>query len=84
MREISDNIINEIGGGIPVYKDQKIDAERFPLLYDCWKISNDRILYPAYDQIMSEELSAQYYYLLNELMAGEINQDEFIEGLVAQ
>lgn len=82
MREVSDIIVNEIGGGIPVYKNQKIDAERFPLLYECWKISKDRTLYPAYDQIMSEELSAQYYYLLNEMMAGEMRQDEFIEGLV--
>lgn len=82
MHEISDIIVNETGGGIPVYRNQKIDMERFPLLYECWKISKDRTLYPAYDQIMSEELSAQYYYLLNELMAGEINQDEFVNGLV--
>jgi hypothetical protein len=33
---------------------------------------------------MSEELSAQYYLLLNELMAGEIGQEEFIEGLMLQ
>ena len=60
MREISDIIINEIGVGLPVYKNQKIDVERFPLLNECWKIIKDRTLYPAYDQIMSEELSTKY------------------------
>jgi ABC-type glycerol-3-phosphate transport system substrate-binding protein len=84
MHEMSDLIVNEIGGGIPVYRDQRIDAQRFPLLYACWEINKNRKLYPAYDQIMSEELSAQYYLLLNELMAGEIGQEEFIEGLMLQ
>lgn len=84
MHEMSDLIINDIGGGIPVYYDQRIDEQRFPLLYACWEINKDRKLFPAYDQIMSEELSAQYYLLLNELIAGEIGQDEFIEGLMLQ
>lgn len=84
MHELSDVIINDIGGGIPVYRKQKIDAQRFPLLYKCWEISKDRTLYPAYDQIMSEELSAQYYLLLNEMMAGEMNHKDFIEGLIIQ
>lgn len=82
MYELSDTIVNEIGGGIPVYKNQKIDGQRFHLLNECWKISKDRTLYPAYDQIMSEELSTQYYYLLNELMADEISYDEFLDGLI--
>ena len=84
MYEMSNIIIHEIGGGIPVYHDQKIDKERFPLLHACWEINKNRKLYPAYDQIMSEELSAQYYYLLNELMAGELGTEDFIKGLVLQ
>lgn len=84
MHEISDAFIYDIGGGIPVYKNQNIDAQRFPLLYECWRISKDRTLYPAYDQIMSEELSAQYYALINELMAGELSDEEFVKGLIIQ
>lgn len=80
MHETSDIIVNEIGGGIPVYRDQSIDNQRFPLLHAIWEINKNRTLYPAYDQIMSEELSARYYLLLNELMAGEIDNVGFIEG----
>lgn len=81
MHETSDIIVNEIGGGIPVYRDQSIDVERFPLLHAVWEINKNRALYPAYDQIMTEDLSGRYYSLLNELMAGEIDNFGFIEGL---
>lgn len=84
MQEISDIIVNDVGGGIPVYNDQTIDAQRFPLLQETWEINKYRTLYPAYDQIMTEELSAQYYFLLIELMAGEIYHEELIEGLTIQ
>lgn len=84
MKEVSDIIVNDIGGGIPVYRDQSIDPKRFPLLLELWEINKNKTLYPAYDQIMSAELSAQYYFLLIEMMAGEINHEEFIEGLTNQ
>lgn len=84
MQEVSDIIVNDIGGGIPVYRDQSIDIQRFPLLNKIWEINKNKALYPAYDQFMSEELSAQYYFLLIELLAGEINHEEFIEGLTNQ
>lgn len=84
MFEISDIIISDIGGGIPVYRDQSIDEEKFPMLHDIWELNKDRSLYPAYDQIMTEELSSRYYSLLLEMMADEINYEEFIEGLAAQ
>lgn len=84
MHEMSDIIVNDIGGGIPVYRDQSIDIQKFPLLYSIWEINKNRTLYPAYDQIMSEELSAQYYNMLNEMMANEIDYQGFIEGLSNQ
>jgi|LSQX01.1.fsa_nt_gb ABC-type glycerol-3-phosphate transport system substrate-binding protein len=81
MHETSDIIINDIGGGTPVYKDQTIDAKKFPLLFSIWEINKNRTLYPAYDQIMTEELSAQYYKTLNEMMVNEIDYQGFIEGI---
>lgn len=81
MKEMSDIIVNDIGGGIPVYRDQSIDPQKFPLLFDIWEVNKNKTLYPAYDQIMSAELSAQYYFLLIEMMAGETSHEEFIEGL---
>lgn len=84
MHEVSDIIVNDIGGGIPVYRDQSIDAQKFPLLYSIWEINKNRTLYPAYDQIMTEELSAQYYNTLNEMMADEIDYQGFIEGITIQ
>jgi raffinose/stachyose/melibiose transport system substrate-binding protein len=84
MYETSDIIISEIGGGIPVYRDQSIDAQRFPLLYEIWEINKYKTLYPAYDQILTEELSARYYQVLLEMMADDINHEKFIEGLAIQ
>ncbi|MFU0827100.1 MAG: putative membrane protein [Lachnoclostridium sp.] len=81
MKAVSDKIVNEKGGGIPVYKHQVVDKSKYPLLYKCWDLNKDRTLYPAYDQIMSEELSERYYYILNEFMANEITDQEFIEQL---
>jgi len=81
MNSISDVVVNDMGAGIPVYKSQTVDGERFPILYQCWSIYNNQILYPAYDQIMSEELSGDYYYLLSELVYGEKTYEEFIEEL---
>jgi ABC-type glycerol-3-phosphate transport system substrate-binding protein len=84
MHETSDVIVNDIGGGIPVYRNQSIDSQKFPLLFAIWEINKNRALYPAYDQIMTEELSAQYYNTLNEMMADEIDYQGFIEGLTSQ
>ncbi|MBZ4668137.1 MAG: extracellular solute-binding protein family 1 [Defluviitaleaceae bacterium] len=81
MREVSDIIVCEVGSGIPVYCNQSIDQERFPLLYKIWEMNKDRTLYHAYDQIMSEELTEKYYLLLKEMMAGEINDEEFIKNM---
>lgn len=33
MYETSNIIVNVIGGGIPVYRDQSIDAQKFSLLF---------------------------------------------------
>lgn len=81
MKDISDEIVNVNGGGLPVYKHQQLDKERYPLLYRCWELSKNKKLYPAYDQIMSEDQAVVYYQLLNELLAKEITEDEFILGL---
>lgn len=81
MKAVSDKTVNEKGGGMPVYKQQAIDKDKYPLLYQCWRINRKKTLYPAYDQIMSQELSERYYSLLNELMAKEITEEEFIEQL---
>ncbi|HKL99412.1 MAG TPA: extracellular solute-binding protein [Mobilitalea sp.] len=84
MYETSEITINDIGGGIPVYRDQSIDAQRFPLLYEIWEINKYKTLYPAYDQILSEELSSRYYQSVLEIMAGDINHEKFIENLSIQ
>lgn len=81
MKKISDIVVNDIGAGIPVYDDQTVDREKFPILYQAWQMYNNQILYPAYDQIMSEELSGHYYYLLNEFIYGNKSYEEFINEL---
>lgn len=81
MNSISNVVVNDMGAGMPVYKNQTVDEKKFPILYQCWKVSSNEVMYPAYDQIMTEELSGQYYYLLNELVFGEKSYTDFIEGL---
>ena len=82
MNSISDIIVNDMGAGLPVYKDQIVDQDKYPVLYQCWNMNlNNDIMYPAYDQIMSEELSGRYYYLLNELVAGRKSYKEFTSEL---
>ncbi|TCL56664.1 raffinose/stachyose/melibiose transport system substrate-binding protein [Kineothrix alysoides] len=81
MNSISNVVVNDIGAGIPVYKSQAVDEEKFPILYQCWTMYNNQTLYPAYDQIMSEELSGNYYYLLSDFVYGKKSYKEFIEEL---
>lgn len=81
MKSISNVVVNDMGAGMPVYKNQTVDEKKFPILYQCWNISSNKVMYPAYDQIMSEELSGQYYYLLNELVFGDKSYKDFIQGL---
>lgn len=78
---VSDIAVNEMGTGLPVYKDQLIDISKFPILYKCFTDSGNQKLYPAYDQIMSEDLSGEYYRILNELVSGERSYQKFISGL---
>jgi raffinose/stachyose/melibiose transport system substrate-binding protein len=81
MEAASNIAVNDMGAGIPVYKNQTVDQDKFPILYQCWNINRDKTMYPAYDQIMSEELSGQYYYYLNQLVFGEKTYQEFIRAM---
>lgn len=81
MYETSNTIVNVIGGGIPVYRDQSIDAQKFSLLFSIQEINKNRVLYPSCDKIMTKELSPQYYNTLNEMMADEIDYQGFIEEI---
>lgn len=78
---MSDIAVNDKGSGLPVYNDQTVDAKKFPILYKCVADTGNQKLYPAYDQIMSEELSGEYYSLLNEFVSGETSYKEFIHSL---
>lgn len=78
---VSDISVKNNGSGLPVYKDQMIDSTKFPILYRCFTDTAKQKLYPAYDQIMSEELSSEYYKLINELVSGEKSSQDFVNGL---
>ncbi len=84
MKTVSDIAVNDMGSGIPVYKNQTVKQTEYPILYQCWSINKDKTMYPAYDQIMSEELSGEYYDYLNELVFGEKNYEEFIQQMSSE
>lgn len=81
MQSISNVVVNDMGAGLPVYKNQTVEEEKYPILYQSWNSGRGKVLYPAYDQIMSEEQSGEYYDLLNRLVFGEKSYKEFIQGL---
>ena len=77
MHEVSDIIVNDIGEEFR-FIVTKVLMPRNSLTLFHLEINKNRTLYPAYDQIMTEELSAQYYNTLNEMMADEIDYQGFI------
>ena len=81
IKEVSTKSIEINGIGLPAYENQKVNQDKFPTLYKCAQIAQDKVMHPAYDQIFNENFTNKYYDALTRLVSGEITSEEFIEVL---
>lgn len=81
MRDVSRRSIEEIPIGLPAYKDQFIDAQKFPVIYQSSQINPIKGQHPAYDQIFDSETAKKYYDALQSLVYKEIDARQFINYL---
>lgn len=81
MQSIASISSNDLGIGVPAYKNQSVNKYQFPTLYQCISDEEGIEYHPAYDQIFDGELTNRYYELLSGFLVGEIKSKEFIEEL---
>ena len=78
VKEVSDEYIREANGGIPVWKDQNVNEENSPLLYEIVNNYDTNIYHGAYDQELPYWLSKIHLESIQLLFNGQITPEEFI------
>lgn len=79
VRDISNNVVEYKGVGLPIYNDQTIDKPSFTVIRQCYDIFPSGSFHSAYDQLLNEDLVEPYNEAIKSLEKGYITDKKFIE-----
>jgi len=79
VRDISNNVVEYKGVGLPIYSDQTLDKPSFTVIRQCYSIFPSGSFHSAYDQIFREDIVKCYNDAIKNLEKGYITDKKFIE-----
>lgn len=79
VRDISNNVVEAKGVGLPIYSDQTLDKPNFTVIRQCYNIFPSGRFHSAYDQIFTENMVKCYNEAIKNLEKGYITDKKFIE-----
>ncbi|MEN8078548.1 extracellular solute-binding protein [Clostridioides difficile] len=78
VKDLSEKLVHERGGGLPVWCDENCDIDEEELIYKCLDVFPTKGYHEPYDILLPKEFADIHLNSLRELAKGNITVEEFI------
>lgn len=78
VKDLSEELVHESGGGLPVWCDENCDIDEDELIYKCLEVFPTQGYHEPYDILLPKEFADIHLNSLRELAKGNITVEEFI------